>query len=123
MSRFLTTAELARILGLSDSTVRHYRMTGRITPQRQTPGGHARYDLDEVVAALGIVNPQDELRVTGLVHDTFSPLGVPDIRSAPSDGGSLAPEIVALGVRDTAEADARSTHTWGGRLLNARVPA
>lgn len=123
MSRLLTTAELARVLGLSDSTVRHYRMTGRISPQRQTPGGHARYNLDEVAVALGIVNPQDDPGVTGLVHDTFAPLGVPDIRSGPSAGGSLAPDIVAIGVRDTPEADARSTHTWGGRLLNARVPA
>jgi hypothetical protein len=48
----LTTSQLARRLGLSPSTIRAYAAEGRI-PARLTPGGHRRYDPDEVVLALG----------------------------------------------------------------------
>jgi hypothetical protein len=121
VARYLTTRQLADALGLSDSTVRHYRSEGRIVPIRQTPGGHARYDLGEVEAALGIKAIRDDAPITGLVSETFEPLGVHDLRAVPIHG-SLAAEVVALGVRDAPEAHARSTPRWGGRLLNARVP-
>lgn len=51
----LTTTQLARRLGLSPSTVRAYAAEGRI-PARLTPGGHRRYDPDEVALALGRPN-------------------------------------------------------------------
>lgn len=121
MARYLTTSQLADALGLSDSTVRHYRSEGRIVPTRQTPGGHARYDLDEVETALGIEAIKDDAPITGLAFDTFEPLGVHDLRPVPA-GGSLAAEVVALGVRDAREARSHATPRWGGRLLNARVP-
>jgi hypothetical protein len=122
VARYLTTRQLADALGLSDSTVRHYRSEGRIVPTRQTPGGHARYDLDEVETALGIEAIRDDAPIIGLVSETFEPLGVHDLRPVPA-GGSLAAEVVALGVRDAPEARGHSTPRWGGRLLNARVPA
>lgn len=121
MTRFLTTSQLADALGLSDSTVRHYRSEGRIVPIRQTPGGHARYDLDAVEAALGIEAITGDEPITGLVSETFEPLGVHDVRAVPA-GGSLAAEVVALGVRDAPGSRGHATPRWGGRLLNARVP-
>jgi hypothetical protein len=51
MARLLTTGQLADELGVSPSTVRAYAAEGRI-PARLTPGGHRRYVLDEVAAAL-----------------------------------------------------------------------
>jgi len=121
LARYLTTSQLADVLGLSDSTVRHYRSEGRIVPTRQTPGGHARYDLAEVETALGIEAIADDAPITGLVPETFAPLDVHDLRPVPS-GGSLAAEVVALGVRDAPEPFGHTTPRWGGRLLNARVP-
>jgi len=51
MARLLTTGQLADALGVSPSTVRAYAAEGRI-PARLTPGGHRRYDIAEVAAAL-----------------------------------------------------------------------
>ena len=48
----LTTSELASELGLHASTVRALAARGRI-PSHPTPGGHHRFDLDEVRGALG----------------------------------------------------------------------
>jgi hypothetical protein len=121
VARYLTTSQLADALGLSDSTVRHYRSKGRIVPTRQTPGGHARYDLNEVETALGIEAINDDPPITGLVSESFEPLGVHDLRAVPA-GGHLAAEVVALGVRDAPESRGQATARWGGRLLNARVP-
>jgi hypothetical protein len=121
MARYLTTSQLANALGLSDSTVRHYRSEGRIVPTRQTPGGHARYDLEEVETALGVEAINDDVTITGLVSETFEPLGVHDLRPVPA-GGSLATEVIALGVRGASNAHGYTTPRWGGRLLNGRVP-
>lgn len=120
MARYLTTSQLADALGLSDSTVRHYRSEGRIVPTRQTPGGHARYDLSEVEMALGIEAIKDDAPITGLASESFEPLGVHDLRPVPASG-SLAAEAVALGVRDATESRGDATPRWGGRLLNARA--
>jgi len=45
------TEDVARVLGLSPARVRQYAAEGRI-PCRRTPGGHRRYDLGAVRAAI-----------------------------------------------------------------------
>jgi hypothetical protein len=120
MSRLLTTSQLAAALRLAPSTVRHYRSAGRLKPQTQTPGGHARWDLDQVRRDLGY-SENGGGSITGLKVDTFAPAGQHDIRSdAPS--GPLPLEMVALGVREESEpiTDA-SRHRWGGALLGRRA--
>jgi predicted DNA-binding transcriptional regulator AlpA len=125
MSDFLTTTQLAQKLGLSDSTIRHYRAAGRIMPRAQTPGGHARYDLQEVKAALGLQRERgsspEPQQITGLTQDSFAPLGVHDVRSS-ERSGTLPAEMVALGVREAPERWA-GRERWGGALLNARRTA
>lgn len=129
MARSFTTSEIARIYGLADSTIRHYRAEGRITPRGRTPGGHARYDLDEVIAVLGPpvradVAPAPEPRVTGLVSERFAALGQHDLRSS-GRTGVLPAEMVALGAREV-DADPAAERTsagrprWGGKLLTPR---
>jgi hypothetical protein len=142
MPRHLTTAQVARALGLAASTSRHYRSEGRIVPSTQTPGGHARYDLDEVVEALGsdVVDPpaaqgaasavaERRREIKGLVAESFAPLGQHDVRSS-GRSGALSAQIVALGVRETPEHPSveasrptASRPRWGGTLLNARRTA
>jgi hypothetical protein len=139
MAKFLTTSEIARMYGLADSTVRHYRASGRLVPSRKTPGGHARYAVVDVVSvlgepgtgppdAMGSSGPPDamgssrEARVIGMEREHFAPAGQHDLRfSAP--WGVLSPEVVALGRREAQDAfvpqDA-GLPRWGGRLLRAR---
>lgn len=52
----MTSAEVARALGLSVRLIQKYRADGLLTPAMETPKGHARWDLDEVKRQL------DELR-------------------------------------------------------------
>ena len=46
--RLVTTAELARALGLSARTIQRYRQTGLLEPELVSAGGHARWDIDKV---------------------------------------------------------------------------
>lgn len=129
MAEFLTTSEIARLYGLADSTIRHYRASGRLLPSRRTPGGHARYDVADVVSALGkpggerahLTDPGHEARITGLVRESFAAPGEHDLRSS-GRGGMLASEAVALGLRETHEpvTSALGRARWGGRLITPR---
>ena len=46
--RLVTTAELARALGLSTRTIQRYRQGGLLQPEVVSAGGHARWDVDKV---------------------------------------------------------------------------
>lgn len=124
MPDYLTTTQIAEALGLADSTIRHYRASGRIVPSIETPGGHARYDLSQVAAALGVelgATRGQELR--GLTRETFEPLGVHRLPPSRAPRAELPPQIAALGVRELSEpAGSRPGREprWGGKLLNAR---
>lgn len=50
--RLVTTAELARALGLSARTIQRYRQTGLLEPELVSAGGHARWAVDKVRARL-----------------------------------------------------------------------
>jgi predicted nucleotidyltransferase len=52
MADYLTTRDVARALLISEQRVRQLSAAGKI-PHRTTPGGHRRYRLGEVLAALG----------------------------------------------------------------------
>lgn len=56
--RAATTSEVASDLGLATTTVQKYAQQGRI-PFDTTPGGHRRFDVDEVRQALA---PASDLR-------------------------------------------------------------
>jgi excisionase family DNA binding protein len=51
VKRDATTKQVAATLGVTESTVQLYSRTRRI-PFDRTPGGHRRYNVDEVRAAL-----------------------------------------------------------------------
>jgi DNA-binding transcriptional MerR regulator len=46
--RLLSTGELARELGVSRASVLKWANDGLIIPAFTTPGGHLRWDLDDV---------------------------------------------------------------------------
>jgi hypothetical protein len=123
MAELLNTHELAQELGVAASTVRYYRSSGRISPTRQTPGGHARWSLEQVRRQLA---DRRAAAITGLTEERFAPLGVSDIGEG--GAGAMPPEMVALGVRESAavviddESFDAARHRWGGRLVGARRP-
>lgn len=49
--RRLRSAEVGLLLGLSATTIQRYAREGRIR-YNVTPGGHRRFDIDEVIADL-----------------------------------------------------------------------
>jgi len=51
-ARLVTTAELARALGLSPRTIQKYRADGVLIPDVESPGGHARWSVEKVRARL-----------------------------------------------------------------------
>jgi hypothetical protein len=74
MQRTLTTAQLAAELGLSPATVQLYARDHHI-PCEETPGGHRRYNLDEVRVALaarkGARASRDERRTAAAEFGPF----------------------------------------------------
>ena len=46
--RLVTTSELARALGLHARTIQRYRSLGVLVPELESPGGHARWDIEKV---------------------------------------------------------------------------
>ena len=118
MDPLLTTTQLAQALHLAPSTVRHYRAEGRLVPTEQTPGGHARWNLERVRETL---RPG---RVTGLTVDTFAPAGQSDIRAGRTPLSVVPTEMIALGVREqSAPTGDAAHHRWGGGLLRPRAAA
>lgn len=133
MAEFLTTSQIAQMYGLADSTIRHYRASGRLVPRRKTPGGHARYAVADVVSTLGepggehleAMAPAHKAQVIGMERESFAPVGHHDLRFS-GHGGVLASEVVALRRREEREPAARARHgqaRWGGRLLKTRSRA
>jgi len=123
MADLINTNELAQQLGVAASTVRYYRSAGRISPARQTPGGHARWSLEQVRRQLA---EPTAAAITGLTEEHFAPLGVSDISQR--GAGAMPSEMVALGARestapviDDEQFDA-ARHRWGGRLAGVRRP-
>lgn len=52
----LTSKDIAKALKVTEQTVRQYARDGRI-PFQLTPGGHRRFDLDDVRLALRLARP------------------------------------------------------------------
>ena len=48
----MTTAELARALGLSARIIQRYRQAGLPEPELVSAGGHARWDVDKLRSTL-----------------------------------------------------------------------
>jgi DNA-binding transcriptional MerR regulator len=46
--RLVSTAELARALGLAARTIQKYRQDGILTPDMESAGGHARWNVERV---------------------------------------------------------------------------
>lgn len=68
MAEYVTTKAVAARLQVSPETVRAYAREGLI-PARTTPKGHRRYDLDEVLDAVGASSAELERVADG---DTVS---------------------------------------------------
>jgi hypothetical protein len=107
MTRKLSTHELAAQLGVSEQTIRYHARRGAF-PYDETPGGHRRYDLEEVRAALG------SARGNILATETaFAPRGRRLNLSLPS--GQLTPTM-AMQLQATAAYDEQRFEQPGERM-------
>ena len=71
--RLLTVSAAARLLGVSSSSLRAWAAAGRV-PHVRTPGGHRRFELDELVrwlAERGGAPPAPQQRLQELVPTRF----------------------------------------------------
>ncbi len=57
--RLVTTSELARALSLSKRTIQRYRSLGVLVPELESPGGHARWDVENVKQQLRDLRRKD----------------------------------------------------------------
>jgi excisionase family DNA binding protein len=88
----LKTRDIARLLRVSEETVRQYAREGRI-PFQTTPGGHRRFDGDAVLAALG----QERGAVSIGPAEFALPAGTTSINfGAPAPRAAMAVEVAAL---------------------------
>lgn len=69
--QYVTTAEAARRIGVGVSTLQRWAAQGLVTPAWRTPGGQARWDVDDLKAQLQM--PGSPLR-----EDTGDQPGEPD---------------------------------------------
>jgi excisionase family DNA binding protein len=58
--KYLTTAEVAKLVGLSRRTLQRYHREGVIEPEYVTAGGHARWDPDRIIEQLRALRRKDE---------------------------------------------------------------
>lgn len=92
----LKTQDIARLLRVSEETVRQYARDGRI-PFHLTPGGHRRFEAEAVLAALGAEPPRARPISIGPRHFVDLPAGASSINfdgAAPTS--AMATEIAAL---------------------------
>lgn len=98
----VSASGLAEVLGIAASTVRQYVREGRIPVALKTPGGHARFIIEEVQTALASRNglkPANAATEAPLAENTpiprrmFAPVplsGEGEVRFSVGDGQPLA---------------------------------
>jgi excisionase family DNA binding protein len=92
----LKTRDIARLLRVSEETVRQYARDGRI-PFHTTPGGHRRFDAEAVLAALGADRPHVPATISvGPSHLADIPAGASSINfDAAAPTTRMATEVAA----------------------------
>lgn len=128
MSRYITTGDAARALGISSATLTRWKAAGIVTPAEETVGGHFRWDMTSLRAQLRRrnlgefdVEAEDIARV---VHAANRELQIVQGDPAPSPPWDDAPEYQAreavAGVREVIrnpELTAEQSHElWCDRM-------
>lgn len=109
VDRNVEAGELARALGISPDSVGRYAREGRI-PFAVTPGGHRRYDIDEVRLALGVAG---ETPSSGVFSVPSATLRARAIRSVTTPRSEAVPaKTPAVVVGSDAAADELLSSAW-----------
>ncbi|MGI9538870.1 MAG: MerR family transcriptional regulator [Miltoncostaeaceae bacterium] len=109
-SQLLSVSAAARLLGVSSSSLRAWAAEGRV-PHLRTPGGHRRFELDELVSWLaerGGAPPAPQQRLQELV-----PTRMDRMESAGAELGGLREAVV----------DAFEEELATGRIAGMRSPS
>src|ERR1700694_450562 len=102
-----TTRDIARALDIDEQTVRRYAREG-IIPFAETLGGHRRYDLDEVRAALARARARRVEPVDPATEDTSrlsAEVGRTPLRLARSRRRGINRAMIAETRTDSAQAE------------------
>jgi DNA-binding transcriptional MerR regulator len=128
MSRYITTGDAARALGISSATLTRWTAAGIVTPAERTAGGHFRWDMTSLRAQLrrhslgeNDVTAEDIARI---VHAANRELQIVQGDPAPSPPWDEAPDYQArqatAGVqevlRDPGLTAERSHELWVARM-------
>lgn len=105
MERIAEAAEVARALRVSADSIGRYAREGRI-PFETTPGGHRRFNIDEVRLALGLGGGTPTSPMFSVPAATVRARAIRSVRGtsgvdapAPSAGRMAAGELVATAFR------------------------
>jgi excisionase family DNA binding protein len=115
--RLLSVSAAARLLGVSSSSLRAWAAAGRV-PHVRTPGGHRRFELDELVrwlAARGGAPPAPQQRLQELVPTR--------IEAMPAMAAALtgaADEVVAAFQDELGRARATALRPSAARVARVR---
>jgi DNA-binding transcriptional MerR regulator len=128
MSRYITTGDAARALGISSATLTRWVAAGIVTPAERTAGGHFRWDMASLRAQLRR-HGLDETDVTAediarVVHAANRELQIVQGDPVPSPPWDEAPEYQAreaiAGVREVLRnpdlTAAQSHELWVARM-------
>jgi excisionase family DNA binding protein len=118
--RLLSVSAAARLLGVSSSSLRAWAAAGRV-PCVRTPGGHRRFELDELVrwlAERGGAPPAPQSRMQELVPTRIEPMPDTAERLA-SSGDAVVSAFEEELSRTRRGAGARPTATRQARVLGA----
>ena len=58
--RFVPTGVAARVIGVDVRTLQRWPAEGLVTPALTTPGGHLRWDVDDLIDQLRAQRERDE---------------------------------------------------------------
>ena len=126
--RSSATAEIAAALGLRPATVQMYARNGRI-PFDTTPGGHRRFDIDEVRDALALhqgtpaAPPVRSRGTRGWLADALELEAWADRITARHELPELVRILVAGSVRDLRTVEFRAAEGTGTRGWDGTVDA
>ena len=108
------TRDVVQILGISRRQLRYWSQTDLIVPSSQTPGGHARYSFEDLVALKAAKRLIDAGVSVQRIRKSIGALRkiLPTVRRPLAELVLVAPGDVALAFRNGTAFDAVSGQEW-----------
>jgi DNA-binding transcriptional MerR regulator len=108
------TGDVVQILGISRRQLQYWAQTGLVAPSRATPGGHARYSFEDLVALKAAKRLIDAGVSVQRIRSSIFALQklLPSVKRPLAELVLVATGDVVLAFRDGAAFDAISGQEW-----------